>query len=209
MKYEHIIFDVDGTLINTEYAILYSLQETVRTLSGREIPVSELTFALGITGVDALKILGIKDTAHVIELWNKNMRKYADTIKIFDGITGLLESLLKLNYEMGIVTSRTREEFKHDFYQFGINHYFGIIVCADDTQEHKPSAEPLLKYTKLSKTDCKKILYVGDSEYDSRCAENAGIDFALALWGSHNKSIKAKYFLKKPADLLSVITTLE
>ncbi len=40
MKYNHIIFDIDGTLIDTEYAVLHSLQETIKGLSGREIPVS-------------------------------------------------------------------------------------------------------------------------------------------------------------------------
>lgn len=46
MKYKHIVFDIDGTLIDTEYAVLHSLQETIRALSGREIPCSELKFAL-------------------------------------------------------------------------------------------------------------------------------------------------------------------
>ena len=52
MKYKHIVFDIDGTLIDTEYAVLHSLQETIKGLSGREIPCSELRFALGITGTD-------------------------------------------------------------------------------------------------------------------------------------------------------------
>ena len=63
MKYKHIVFDIDGTLIDTEYAVLHSLQETIKGLSGREIPCSELRFALGITGTDALKKLAIKDTS--------------------------------------------------------------------------------------------------------------------------------------------------
>ncbi len=200
MKYNHIVFDIDGTLIDTEYAVLHSLQETIRVLSGREIPCSELKFALGITGIDALKKLEIKDISYAIELWNQNMCKYTDTIKVFDGIPGLLKNLLRLDCEMGIVTSKTREEFTHDFCQFGISHYFKTIICADDTQEHKPNAAPLLKYVELSKTDPKKVLYIGDSKYDSKCAENAGIDFALAVWGSHNKHIKANYFLERPED---------
>lgn len=53
MKYKHIVFDIDGTLIDTEYAVLHSLQETIKELSGRKIPCSELRFALGITGTDA------------------------------------------------------------------------------------------------------------------------------------------------------------
>ena len=205
MKYKHIVFDIDGTLIDTEYAVLRSLQETVRVLSGREIPYSELTFALGITGADALKKLDIKNISYAAELWDKNMCKYADTIKVFDGITGLLKNLLSLDYKMGIVTSKTREEFTHDFCQFGISHYFKTIICADDTQEHKPNAAPLLKYVELSKTEHRKVLYIGDSKYDSISAENAGIDFALAVWGSHNKHIRADYFLERPADLLSFI----
>ena len=193
MKYKHIVFDIDGTLIDTEYAVLHSLQE--------------LRFALGITGTDALKKLEIKDTSYAIELWDKNMRNYTNTIKVFDGIIELLKNLLSLDYEMGIVTSKTREEFTHDFCPFGISHYFKTIICADDTQEHKPNAAPILKYMELSKTDHSKVIYIGDSKYDSKCAENAGIDFALAVWGSHNKHIKADYFLEKPANLLSAITS--
>ena len=194
MKYKHIVFDIDGTLIDTEYAVLHSLQETIKELSGRKIPCSELRFALGITGTDALKKLEIKDTSYAIELWDKNMRNYTNTIKVFDGIVELLKNLLSLDYKMGIVTSKTREEFTHDFCPFGISHYFKTIICADDTQEHKPNAAPILKYMELSKTDNSKVLYIGDSKYDSKCAENAGIDFALAVWGSHNKHIKADYF---------------
>lgn len=204
MKYRHIVFDIDGTLIDTEYAVLRSLQETVRVLSGREIPYSELTFALGITGADALKKLDIKNISYAAELWNKNMRKYADTVKVFDGITELLKNLLRLDCKMGIVTSKTREEFKQDFSHFNISHYFKTIVCADDTQRHKPNAAPLLKYLEISKVDCRQTLYIGDSKYDSMCAENAGIDFALAVWGSRQTSIKADYFLKNPMDLLSL-----
>ena len=207
MKYKHIVFDIDGTLIDTEYAVLHSLKETIKELSERDIPCSELKFALGITGTDALKKLEIKETSYALELWDKNMRNYTNTIKVFDGIIELLRELQCLDYEMGIVTSKTREEFTHDFCPFGISHYFKTIICADDTQKHKPSAEPLLKYMELSKTDNSKVLYIGDSKYDSKCAENAGIDFALAVWGSHNKRIKANYFLERPADLLTAITS--
>ena len=207
MKYKHIIFDIDGTLIDTEFAVLHSLQETIKGLSCKEIPCSELRFALGITGKDALKKLGIKDISYAIELWDKNMRNYTNTIKVFDGIFELLKNLQSQDYEMGIVTSKTREEFIHDFCPFGISHYFKTIICADDTQKHKPNAAPILKYMELSKTAPNKVLYIGDSKYDSKCAKNAGIDFALAVWGSHNKNIEADYFLESPTDLLSVITS--
>lgn len=205
MKYKHIVFDIDGTLLDTEYAVLYSLQEIIKELTGKEIPYDELTFALGITGVDALKKLGVKEV-YALRLWEGNMRKHADTVRVFDGIPELLENLLKLNCEMGIVTSKTRDQFEQDFHQYGISGYFKTIICADDTQEHKPDLAPLLKYLEISKVGQEQTLYIGDSKYDSMCAENAGIDFALAVWGSHKKTIKADYFLDKPADLLSAKT---
>ena len=124
MKYKHIVFDIDGTLIDTEYAVLHSLQETIKGLSGREMPCSELRFALGITGTDALKKLEIKDTSYAIELWDKNMRNYTNTIKVFDGIVELLKNLLSLDYEMGIVTSKTREEFTHDLSYCSTEEFF-------------------------------------------------------------------------------------
>ena len=53
----------------------------------------------GITGTDALKKLEIKDTSYAIELWDKNMRNYTNTIKVFDGSIELLKNLLSLDYE--------------------------------------------------------------------------------------------------------------
>lgn len=208
MKYKQIVFDIDGTLIDTEYAVLHSLQETLKTLCGEKVPLEKLTFALGITGVDALKKFSIENISFALDLWNKNMSNYSHTVTVFSGISELLEILSKTGYQMGIVTSKTREEYEDEFIQFEIHKYFSIVVCADDTVEHKPMPAPLFKYMKLAGTDCSKTLYVGDSKYDGMCARKAGVDFALAVWGSHTQSIPADYYLKNPSDMITAINEI-
>lgn len=205
MKYKQIVFDIDGTLIDTEHAVLYSFQETLKTLCGESVPIEKLNFALGITGEDALKKFPVEDISSALDLWNQNMCKYNETVTVFSGILELLKALSESGYGMGIVTSRTREEYEKDFIPHKINQYFNTVICADDTAEHKPMPEPLLKYMKLAGANQNEILYVGDSKYDGICAKNAGVDFALAVWGSHTKSIQANYYLEKPLDLIKVL----
>jgi HAD superfamily hydrolase (TIGR01549 family) len=106
----------------------------------------------------------------------------------------------------GIVTSKTRAEFTDDFTPFGLNDYFSLVVCADDTEKHKPDPEPILKFLELSGVDKSKAVYIGDTKYDSACALDAGTDFALALWGAKShENIKATYMLNDPKEILKFI----
>ena len=93
MQYKQIVFDVDGTLIDTEYAVLHSLQDTVEYMTGTKPKIEKLIFALGITGEDALLQLGMTDIPFVLSLWDKNMEKYASRVQVFDNINNLLEQL--------------------------------------------------------------------------------------------------------------------
>ena len=77
-----------------------------------------------------------------------------------------------------------------------------IIICADDTEKHKPNPEPLLKYMELSKTNNDDILYIGDSTYDMQCANSANVKFAFAKWGNKYQTLNADFVLEKPSDLL-------
>lgn len=205
MKYEQIVFDIDGTLLDTEYAVLHSFQHTLEVMAGLRMELEELTFCLGITGEDALVRLQIENIPETLAFWEKELRNYNEMVSAFDGIMELLQQLKEKDYELGIVTSKKRSEFEKEFKKVGIRDYFKTVICADDTKEHKPAAGPLLKYMELSGSDRGRLLYIGDSEYDSKCAENAKVDFALAGWGSHSKSIPTKYYLDIPGDLWKYI----
>lgn len=202
MRYSHIVFDIDGTILNTEYAILHSLRDTMAEMAGQSFALEELTFSLGIPGVDTLRRLAVEDIDGAMALWIEKMHAYEDHIALFPGIAALLPTLRENGVELGIVTSQTHEEFGHNFQDYHIQEHFGVIVCADDTQRHKPEPDPLLRYMELAGARTEDMLYVGDSVYDSRCAHAAGVDFALALWGTHDPDIPAQHRLDQPGTLL-------
>lgn len=182
----HIVFDIDGTLINTAYANLCALQEAVHTFTGKEYTHEELTFSLGRSGVDTMKILQIPQEHHrdVIRLWEENLLHYADTVHYFTGIPEVVEQLHAKGYPMGIVTSKSKAEFDNEIILKPLLHCFGVVVCAEDTEKHKPNPEPLLKYGELACAEMTDVIYIGDSPYDKACALSAGAKFILAPWGS-------------------------
>lgn len=202
-RYSHIVFDIDGTLIDSEIAVISSLRTTLQTLTGKYYTHDELRFVLGITGEDAIKRLGLSNVGLVLDLWNRNMKAEIIThpLRLFPGIKECIETLYNHGISLGLVTSKTNEEFDNDFNSFGIRSFFTACVCADGTIKHKPDAEPILKYLTKTGIDAPDILYIGDAVYDAECARNAGIDFALALWGNNSSNIKADYYLNTPQEI--------
>lgn len=205
MRYTHIAFDIDGTLTNSEYACIRSLQDTLKLLTGSAPAWEELAFALGIPGEDALIRLGLPDLPGALRLWEEQLRKHWDTVTLFSGIPELLEELKRRGCKLGVVTSQTREEYAEGFAPLPIARYFTTLIRADDAPGHKPSPIPLLTYMELAGCRPSELLFVGDREGDLRCARGAGVDFALAGWGNPNGQMDADYRLEKPEDLLEYL----
>ncbi|WP_028544464.1 HAD family hydrolase [Paenibacillus taiwanensis] len=204
--YDTIIYDVDGTLIDTEQAVLGSLQKMLLTDYSQSYEREDLLFVLGIPGASALPQLGIKDIDKANNRWNDHMKDFYSSIKVFDGMLDVLAKLHNRRIPQGIVTSKTKQELQDDFVPFGLMEYLSYAVCADDTSKHKPHPEPLLKFIQVSGADPKRALYIGDTIYDYECARDAGIDFGLALWGCKNQGgIDAAHRLEHPQNILDLL----
>lgn len=204
MKYKQIIFDIDGTLIDTEDAVMQSMQDTILEMTGKFYEIEDLTFAFGITGEDALKRLGLAPVDTIVKRWEERFQHYKERMVVFEGMEDVLEKLIAKGYELGVVTSKNGKECEEDFFTYPISKYFKTIVCADDTKEHKPNPEPLLKYMELTGCKAEELIYIGDSEYDMKCARGAGMDHALAKWGA-KKDREATYILEKAEEILEVV----
>ena len=206
MKYKHVVFDIDGTLTETEYAVLKSLQDVSAVRLGKAYTLEELRFVKGIPGVKAFEQIGFEraDFAQVMREWEDGMRALNDTIYVYEGAAQLLEALERAGTGLGIATSKTRSQYDVDFCRFEIAKHFAVSITCEDTDRPKPQAGPLEEYMKRTGARPKEMLYVGDAVYDSMTAKAAGVDFALACWGA-TEEIEAKYYPKTPMELLEMI----
>lgn len=207
MKYKNIIFDVDGTLINTRDSVRNSLKKTYRKFMKKEISPNDLEKSFGQpTYVTVAKLeLEEKEKIRFGEAWKKAYKIESENNSIFPGAKEAIEKLINKEYKLGIVTSRRRDENKKDQFIQSIIHNFTAVICVDDTTEAKPSAQPLLKCMDLLNANKEETIYIGDSSFDKLSAKNAGVKFALALWGAENDKLESDYKLKDFNDLLEIL----
>ena len=170
MKYKNVVFDVDGTLINSEQMILKSLQKALLE-EGIKKTTNDLKFVLGIPGKIALSRLLIKNSVVIGEKWNEYMSDFSNETTIFSGIIEVLDTLQSNGIKLGIITSKTKKEYEDDFMKFNLHKYFDLVICADDTKKHKPDGEPMEKYLKIMNIKKEDTIYIGDSVYDMQCAK--------------------------------------
>lgn len=204
---KNIIFDVDGTILDTEKAVLSSLQLVLKE-EGRDYEQNELKFALGIPGDAALRKLNITEIERVGMKWSKTVLDYSHEVQIFNGLLEVIEQLSKSPFKLGIVTSKTKQEVTDEFDPFGISHHFEEIISASDTIKHKPHPEPLELCIERLKINKDETIYIGDSIYDLQCAKSAGVRFALALWGAKSKNgfELADFIINEPKDILTLLS---
>ena len=204
LKFTHVVFDVDGTLVDSRMSALGSLQQVVGEYTGTVPAIEDLYFSTGIPGENALRQLGITDPAALVR-WRELAGKLADRIAVFPGIVETLERLQRLGCTLGIVSSRERGEYADEVTPLGLDPFFPVRILVEDTEQHKPEPEPMLEYLRRTGASAGEALYVGDTIYDMRCALGAGVDFALASWGAAQPVENAPHILQEPGDLESLV----
>jgi HAD superfamily hydrolase (TIGR01549 family) len=181
-RYKNILLDIDGTLIDTEQTAMLSLQQTVKDLLGKDMSFQDLHYFFGIPSRDTIRILQFPDQILAAETWERNYREQHNLSHPFPGVEDFLQSLKDKDFKLGVISSRRREEneFDHNFHP--LEKYFGCVICAEDSVEHKPSAGPVLAYLDRTGAKREECVYVGDALADSLCASAAGVDFILMCW---------------------------
>ncbi len=205
--YKHFVFDIDGTLIDTERTGVLSLIKTVRELKGEEMAYPEAYVYFGIPSAKVAPMLGYADAERFGARWEENFVEISHLMRTFDGVDEVLAAVKSAGRTTGCVTSRSRYEFDKDIHMQRLVKYFDHIVCAEDSEGHKPSPEPMYAYMrKAGCTDPAECIYIGDTLHDCQCAAGAGCDFALADWQARGlQGIPARYHLTSVPQILDLL----
>ncbi|MFA7033395.1 MAG: HAD family hydrolase [Bacteroidales bacterium] len=204
--YKHIIFDIDGTLLDTEKTGVLSLQKTVKEMLNKDMSYDEIYPYFGIPSLKAVKMLGFPDLEAAAYRWEENFQSMMQYVTPFDGVEAMLKQLKENDKQLGIVTSRSEFEFSYDPHLKIWKQWFDYIVCSEDSPRHKPYPDPMLAYIDKSGAVPSECLYFGDTIYDFHCGNDAGVDFVLADWRNRGmQGVPAKYRCSNVKEMLQVI----
>lgn len=212
-KFKAVLFDFDGTIMNTNDIIIQSWQHTFRTIEGKERPLHEITPSFGEPlSITMAKFFPERNTEEMVSTYRDYQRSvYTEKVHMFPGIADVIKTLKENNYLVAIVTSRLWESTKQGLYKFDIAHMFDAVVSAEDTAVHKPDPAPCLICLEKLGVKPQEAIFVGDSGFDVLCAKNAGVQSVLVGWSvcvsEEQKAglYKPDYFIEKPVDLLAIV----
>jgi pyrophosphatase PpaX len=181
---EVVLFDLDGTLVDTVELIMASARHATEVVLGEALPDDVLRHNIGIPLKAQMAEYAPDHVSELLAAYRAhNDRVHDDLIREFPGTREALEVLRAAGYRMGIVTSKSRPVAQRGLDFFGLGGYFETVIGYEDTLIHKPLAEPILECARRMHVAPQRCIYVGDSPHDIACGNAAGTLTAAALWG--------------------------
>ena len=205
-----ILFDYDGTLMDTNEVVLQSWQHTFRTLRGHEEDPAFIRSTFGEPLVMTLaKLFPEVPVEKSLDVYRTFQREvFTDFVEVFPGILELLKNLKEKGYKMGLVTSRTKDTTWSGLEHYGMDKYFDAVITAGDTDRHKPDPAPILITLDRLGSAPGEAIMVGDTMFDLECAQNAGVKSVIVDWSitmSDSEKEQADYIIKTAEELLDIL----
>lgn len=211
MRFSLVIFDMDGTLVDTDLMIVLSYVDMYRKFRpGYKVSVTKL---LSFSGPPLASVLPVEfpdvPYAEALAYFRKVCRHYYDeTVYAYPGVKEVLIELKKRGIKTAVVTYKLREESLYTLKITGLEGLFDLVIASDDVTSSKPNPEGVFKAMSDLGVDNKNaVLYIGDTRYDDETANNAGIPCMLVTWTPRPfpAECKPRYRLDSWKDFFEVV----
>lgn len=185
-RYRCILFDLDGTLIDTKTLILRSFRYALSRVLGRDYPDEVLLAGQGTPIEEQMRRFDAQRADELVRTYTEfYLREHDALIAPFPGIPELLADLQAQGIRMAAVTSKRRRAAEMALARCHLAPYLAHTICPGDTREAKPSPEPVREALRRLQCRPQEAAMVGDSPYDMESARAAGVDAIGVTWGSH------------------------
>jgi pyrophosphatase PpaX len=185
MRYRVILFDLDGTLIDSGPIIVASMRHASMTVLGLEPDEERVKAAIGGPGlISQMHDLDPDRVDELVEVYRAHNEPLHATLEAFDGIRELMLELRRRGHQLGIVTAKRVATVELAFARLPfLRELTDVLVGAEDTARHKPDPDPVIEALRRLGAGADEAVYVGDSPFDILAGNAAGA-FSIAVgWG--------------------------
>jgi len=211
VRFRTVLFDLDGTLIDSGAMILASFRHATRTVLAREIPDAELAAAVGGSTIyEQMAAFDPDRVDELVEAYREHNTPLHEELEAFDGVEDLLARLDGGGRRLGIVTAKRRRTVDLAFRVLDLARFFDTVVGAEDTDRHKPDPEPVLEALRRLGSTPDEAAFVGDSPFDVGAGRAAGVYSVGVSWGGLHSEERllaagADTIVHSPQELVGVL----
>jgi phosphoglycolate phosphatase len=183
-----VVFDLDGTLVDSRRDIAHSANELVELHGGRPLPEAAIVRMVGegarrlIERAFDASGLGAPNDHHVEEFVGIYARRLIETTELYEGVAPLLDGLAA-RAALALITNKPTVLSCRLLEHFGLAHYFSTVTGGDSPYPRKPAPDSLRAAMHAARAEQDETVMVGDSHIDLGTARAAGVRFCLAGYG--------------------------
>lgn len=210
MKINTLLFDLDGTLINTNDLIIESFMHTLEHYFPGRFTRKDVLAFIGPPLRDTFEKLDKDRIEEMVAKYRKfNHEQHDILVKEFETVYETVKTLHDKGYKLGIVTTKIRDTVNMGLKLTKLDSFFDVIVTLDDVEHAKPHPEPIFKALEQLDAKPEEAMMVGDNVHDIDAGKNAGTKTVGVAWSvkgeEYIRSHKPDYVVSKMSDILSIV----
>jgi pyrophosphatase PpaX len=184
LRWDAVLFDLDGTLMDTNELIMQSFEHVFRVTGYPAWTREEMIPYMGTPLWDQLRVYtGQQEVDDLVEIYREyNLRHHDELIAPFPGMVELIRKLRAAGVRLGIVTTKSKVTAGLGLRMYEVFDDFEVLVAIEDVAHAKPHPEPIEKALQVIQVPKDRVVMVGDSPADLDCARNAGIASVAVKW---------------------------
>ncbi len=187
--FDPILFDLDGTVIDSVALIRESHRHAVTQVLGRELSDEELVANVGRPLIDQMRAFSESRAEELLQVYRTwNHAHTSQLLASYPGIDDVLRTLRDAGRTLGIVTSKSGPTAQLAFDVLPIREFFDVVIAAEDSERHKPDPMPLHVALERLGMAVDGACYVGDAPFDIQAGNAAGLTTIGVTWGFFPRS---------------------